>query len=103
MSRCRRDDSLLDRLLQLDAEPTHLRLLQPRLPGGLQEHAAVRVPLLGQAQSLQCLLRVKAVPPNVIHGWTCNKCCDKWRQLGLFKSREAETDHIRYRNNLQEM
>jgi len=35
--------ALLDRLLQLDAEPTYLRVLQPRLPGSFQEHAAVRV------------------------------------------------------------
>lgn len=35
--------SLLDRLLQLDAEPAYLRVLQPGLPGSLQEHAAVRV------------------------------------------------------------
>lgn len=34
---------LLDRLLQLDAQPADLRVLQPGLPGGVQEHAAVRV------------------------------------------------------------
>jgi len=35
--------ALLDRLLQLDAEPAHLRVLQPGLPGSVQEHAAVRL------------------------------------------------------------
>lgn len=35
--------ALLDRLLQLDAESAYLRVLQPGLPGSLQEHAAVRV------------------------------------------------------------
>jgi len=35
--------ALLDRLLQLDAEPAYLRVLQPGLPGSFQEHAAVRV------------------------------------------------------------
>jgi len=35
--------ALLDRLLQLDAEPAYLRVLQPGLPGSLQEHTAVRV------------------------------------------------------------
>lgn len=34
---------LLDRLLQLHPEPAHLRLLQPGLQRGLQEHSAVRV------------------------------------------------------------
>jgi len=35
--------ALLDRLLQLDAKSAYLRVLQPGLPGSLQEHAAVRV------------------------------------------------------------
>lgn len=35
--------AVLDRLLQLDAEPADLRVLQPGLPGGVQEHVAVRV------------------------------------------------------------
>jgi len=35
--------ALLDRLLQLDAEPAYLRVLQPGLPGSFQEHAAVRL------------------------------------------------------------
>lgn len=35
--------AVLDRLLQLDAESADLRVLQPGLPGGIQEHAAVRV------------------------------------------------------------
>lgn len=35
--------ALLDRLLQLDAEPTHLRILQQRLPGSVQEHTAMCV------------------------------------------------------------
>ena len=44
----RRGCPLLDRVLQLGAEPSDLRLLQPGLPGGLQEHAPVRVPVLLQ-------------------------------------------------------
>lgn len=35
--------ALLDRLLQLDAEPAYLRVLQSGLPGSIQEHAAMRV------------------------------------------------------------
>ena len=33
--------AVLGGLHQLDAEPADLRVLQPRLPGGVQEHAAV--------------------------------------------------------------
>lgn len=35
--------AILGRLHQLDAESADLRLLQPRLPGGVQEHSAVGV------------------------------------------------------------
>lgn len=38
--------AVLDRLLQLVAESTDLRVLQPRLQGSIQEYAAVRVPVL---------------------------------------------------------
>lgn len=34
---------VLDRLLQLDAEPADIRLLQPGFQGGVQEHVALYV------------------------------------------------------------
>lgn len=37
---------LLDRLLQQRPEPPYLRVLQPRLPRGLQGHADERAPVL---------------------------------------------------------
>jgi len=39
----RRVDPVLDRVLQLDAEPADLRVLQPGLPGGVPQHAALPV------------------------------------------------------------
>lgn len=36
-------DPLLDRVLQLNAKPADLRVLQPRLPGGVPQHAALSV------------------------------------------------------------
>jgi len=37
------DTGVLGGILQLDPQPAHLRLLQPRVPRGVPEHAAVRV------------------------------------------------------------
>lgn len=45
--------SLLGRLLQLGAKPAHLRVLQPRVPGGLQEDPPELLPGDGQAALLQ--------------------------------------------------
>lgn len=59
VSRYCRGDFVLDRLLQFDAESVDLRLLQSRFPGGVQEYAAVCVPLLGQTKPIQCVLRVE--------------------------------------------
>lgn len=57
--------ALLDRLLQLYAESTHLRILQPRLPGSVQEHAAVCVlqPVPEPTVRLGGARRAEAVPP----------------------------------------
>lgn len=43
---CRRP--FLDRVLQFCAQPSHLRLLQPRLQRSFQEHTPVRLPVLLQ-------------------------------------------------------
>jgi len=53
--------ALLDRLLQLDAEPTHLRILQPRLPGSVQEHTAM------------CVLQPLPEPTIRLGGTRCTK------------------------------
>lgn len=46
------DYSVLDRVLQLDPEPGDLRVLQSRVPRGVQEHAGVRVLQLLPAQAV---------------------------------------------------
>lgn len=56
---------LLDRLLQFDAESTHLCVLQSRLQGGVQKHAAMRVPVLEQETGLQCVLCVEGAIKSV--------------------------------------
>lgn len=44
--RCRRP--FLDRVLQFSAQPSYIRLLQPRLQRSFQEHTSVRLPVLLQ-------------------------------------------------------
>lgn len=54
LSLSRRGDSpvVLDRIHEFGAEPTDLRVLQPRLPGGLQKHVAVRFLLAVQTRTI---------------------------------------------------
>lgn len=49
---CGSDYSVLDRVLQLNLEPGDLRVFQPRVPRGVQEHAGVRVLQLLSAQAV---------------------------------------------------
>lgn len=54
---------ILDRLLQQRPEPAYLRVLQPRLPRGLQGHAEERPPLLRQLLENTVAIRLARKTP----------------------------------------
>lgn len=66
LSRRPRRDPFLDRILQLNPQPAHLRVLQPWLQRRVQEHSAVVLSMFYKREFLQhkcslCLASVRAI------------------------------------------